>query len=243
MHTKILAHRGASAYAPENTLPAFQLACEMGADGFELDVHLTKDQQVVVIHDETIDRTSNGTGNVEEMTYEKLLDLDFSNNKEGYKEVKIPLLEEVFELASKNNMFVNVEIKEDRYKESYPIIEKVLEIEKKYHMTGKVAYSSFNHYILKELKKISTNIPTGILYDCGMVDIWEYSKKLKAQAIHPYYRCLQNRKIVEECKKRNIIIRPWTIDREEDIRYFLELEVDAIISNRPDIVKRIKNNF
>lgn len=116
MHTKILAHRGASAYAPENTLPAFQLACEMGADGFELDVHLTKDQQVVVIHDETIDRTSNGTGNVEEMTYEKLLDLDFSNNKEGYKEVKIPLLEEVFELASKNNMFVNVEIKEDRIK-------------------------------------------------------------------------------------------------------------------------------
>ena len=96
---KIFAHRGASAYAPENTLEAFRLAMEQGADGIELDVQLTKDGELVVIHDETIDRVSNGKGAVRDYTLEELKSFSVSNHFEQYPDVKIPTLREVLELV------------------------------------------------------------------------------------------------------------------------------------------------
>ncbi|HWQ57629.1 MAG TPA: glycerophosphodiester phosphodiesterase family protein, partial [Clostridia bacterium] len=84
MKTKVWAHRGASAYAPENTIPAFKLAIEMGADGVELDVHMSADKKLMVCHDETVDRTSNGSGRIVDMTCQELKQLDFSNGMEGF---------------------------------------------------------------------------------------------------------------------------------------------------------------
>ena len=106
--TKVWAHRGASAYAPENTIPAFQMAMEMGADGLELDVHESSDGKLMVIHDERIDRTSNGTGRVVDMTCQQLKKLDFSNGMPGYKDVRIPTLREVYGLIKDSRMTVNV---------------------------------------------------------------------------------------------------------------------------------------
>ena len=233
---KRLAHRGASAYAPENTIPAFDLACEMGADAFELDVHLTKDGKAVVIHDDTIDRTGNGSGPVDGMTYEELLAYDFSNGMESFAGVRIPLLEEVFDLAYQKNIFVNVEIKENQIRDSYPILEKVLEIEKRCGMFGNVIYSSFNHYLLRELKSISGDIPAGILYLGGLVDVWDYAERLGVQAIHPHYICLGDRDLVSECHGRHIAVNAWTVNDEEDILAVVLSGADGIISNRPDVV-------
>ena len=109
--TEIFAHRGASGYAPENTLEAFRLAMEQGADGIELDVHLTKDGEVVVIHDETLDRTSNGQGKVRDYTLEELKKFSFHNHIEKYKGVQIPTLKEVLDLVKNSSMKVNIELK------------------------------------------------------------------------------------------------------------------------------------
>ena len=109
--TKIFAHRGASAYAPENTLPAFELAERQGADGIELDVQLTKDGEVAVIHDEKIDRTGTGEGFVRDFTLAELKSLSFHNQMEEYRGVKIPTLREVLELVKPGNMAVNIELK------------------------------------------------------------------------------------------------------------------------------------
>lgn len=97
--TRIWAHRGASGYAPENTLEAFKLAIDEKADGIELDVQLTKDKELVVIHDEKIDRTSNGKGYVKDYTLEELKKFNFNYGNEKYEEVKIPTLKEVYELS------------------------------------------------------------------------------------------------------------------------------------------------
>ena len=114
MPTAIWAHRGASAYAPENTLEAIELALRMGADGIELDVHRTRDGKLVVIHDETVDRTSNGSGYVKDMTCAELKKLDFSNGFEKYRGARIPTLKEVYGMLRSTQALINVEIKCDR---------------------------------------------------------------------------------------------------------------------------------
>ena len=113
--TKIFAHRGASAYAPENTMEAFHLAAKQGADGIELDVHVTKDGEVVVTHDEKIDRVSNGSGFVKDMTLRELKRLSFHNHMESYVGAGIPTLREVLEFVKTTTMAVNIELKTGLY--------------------------------------------------------------------------------------------------------------------------------
>ena len=144
-YVKVFAHRGASAYAPENTLAAFRLAEEQGADGIELDVQLTKDGQVVVIHDENIDRTGTGTGAVRDYTLEELRKLSFHNHMEAYEGEKIPTLEEVLTFVKQGRMEVNIELKTGVY--WYPEIEKkTIEIVKKAGMEERVIYVFHRKY-------------------------------------------------------------------------------------------------
>ena len=150
--TKVFAHRGASGYAPENTLQAFSLAQEQGADGIELDVQLTKDGEVVVIHDETIDRTSTGKGYVRDYTLEELKKFSFHNHMEKYKGVKIPTLREVLELVKPGKMEVNIELKTGIF--WYPDIEeKTMKIVEEAGMEDRVIYSSFNHYSVQKVRR------------------------------------------------------------------------------------------
>ena len=115
MQTQVWAHRGASYYTPENTLAAFEKAIKMGADGIELDVQMTKDGELVVVHDETINRTSNGKGYVKDYTLEQLKKYDFSNKHITYKGEKIPTLQEVYELIKPTSLTINVELKNGRH--------------------------------------------------------------------------------------------------------------------------------
>lgn len=111
MKTKVWAHRGASGYMPENTLPSFQKAVELGADGVELDIQLSKDGEIVVCHDEMVDRTSNAKGWLKDYTLAELKEMDFSYQFKELGKVSIPTMKEVFELLKPTNLIINIELK------------------------------------------------------------------------------------------------------------------------------------
>lgn len=183
--TKVWAHRGASGYAPENTLDAFRKAVEMGADGIELDVQMTKDGELVVIHDETIDRVSNGKGWVKDYTYEELKKFNFNKTHLEYTKEEIPTLEQVYLLIKPTNLTINVEIKTGIV--FYPGIEgRVLELTERLGMKERVIYSSFNHYTIRKIKESDPQAKTGMLYEDGIIDAVDYAcDVVKADALHP----------------------------------------------------------
>lgn len=238
MKTKVWAHRGASAYAPENTLEAFALAVRQGADGVELDVQMTKDGELVVIHDETIDRTSGGHGRVMDHTLSGLKKMKFNRTHPEYENAAIPTLEEVYELLKPAGLEINVEIKTGII--FYPEIEKRLcRLEQEKGMEGRIIYSSFNHYSAMKMKELNPRARAGLLYSDGFQNVPQYAAKLGADALHPALYNLQYPGFVEECRARGLLLHVWTVDRQEDIRRLAEAGIDAVITNRPDVARRI----
>lgn len=237
--TKIIAHRGASGYAPENTIEAFKLAIGLGAEGIETDVHLTKDGQVVTIHDEKIDRTSNGLGYIKDYTYEQLTAFNYNNHMEQYEFCKIPLLSDLLALVKSSGILLNIELKTDFI--SYPgIEEKVIQLVKEYQVEQQIIYSSFNHYTLMNVKTIDPNAKIGLLYAEGLVQPWDYANHIQADALHPFYANLQIPHYIEESHQKGIIVNTWTVNKREDIKHFLNMNVDGIITNYPDIALALK---
>ena len=186
----VWAHRGASGHAPENTLAAFQMAADMGADGVELDIQLTKDNQIVVIHDETIDRTSNGKGNVRDYTLDELRQFYYNKTKPEVEWEDIPTMAEVFDLLKPTGLFINIEIKTGVYFYQ-EIEEKILALAKEKGMEGRVCYSSFNHYTVKRIQQLAPKATVGFLYADGPIDMPEYGVKHGVQALHPALYNLQ----------------------------------------------------
>lgn len=240
--TKIWAHRGASGYAPENTLEAFELAVAQGADGVELDVQLTKDGELVVIHDETIDRTSNWRGNVIEYTLKELKNFNFNCSNPNYVYAEISTLKEVYELLKPTNLIINVELKTGIiFYEG--IEEKVLKLSKDMDFEDRVIYSSFNHYTIKKIKELNNKARTGLLYCDGWIGILEYAKKLGVTALHPCSYNLQYENLIEECKKENIRLHVWTVNEGDEMNFLYKNKVDSIITNYPDVARGIRNNL
>lgn len=230
--TKIWGHRGASGYAPENTLEAFSLAAEQKADGVELDVQLTKDGKLVVIHDETIDRVSGQRGFVKDFTLEELKKLNVNKTIPAYKAVCIPTLEEVYDLLKGTGLTINVEIKSSII--WYPDIEeKTLELTRRMGMLDKVIFSSFNHYSIRKLRELDSSVETGILYSDVLCDIGAYCKNVGADALHPIYCHRYMDSIWKEYMKCGIPLHIWTVNEEEDMKFFMENQTDAIITNYP----------
>ncbi len=237
--TKVWAHRGASDYAPENTLEAFDLAVRQGADGVELDVQMTKDRKLVVAHDETIDRVSNGSGRIIDYTLEELRQFRFNRTHPEYPDARIATLKEVYELLRPTNLTVNVEIKNGivLYKN---IEEKTLKLTAKMGMEDRVIYSSFWHKSLMELKKIGgSEVKTGILYSDGWLDIIDYARQLGVNALHPALYHLQDEKLVKKAHKRDLRVHVWTVNETGDMERLVRMGVDAIITNRPDIGRKV----
>lgn len=245
MLKKIFAHRGASAYAPENTLPAFEKAVDIGADGVELDIHLSRDGRLVVIHDEMLDRTTNGHGFVKDFTLAELKKLDASKTmtNSGFCNLRIPTLGEVYELLADTELLVNVEVKNSIF--LYPgILEKALEAEAKYGMSGRVLYSSVNHYAMQELKRISPQSKTGLLYSTMLIDPWNAAMAANADALHPFFPCVANTPcMIPKCRKNGIAVNTWTVDEPEYIRAMFMLGVDSVITNKPDVAKSVRNEL
>ncbi len=227
----IFAHRGASSDYPENTMLAFEKAVEMGAQGFELDVQLSQDEEVVVIHDETVNRTSNQMGFVKDFTLRQLREMDFSAGFFEYENVQIPTLDEVMALAAKANLMINVELKNTKF--LYPgMIDKVLSITKSHHMEDRLIVSSFNHISLVELKE-KADVETTLLYQDMLYEPWHYAKSCKADGIHPEKFTIDAH-TVAMCHEHGIKVRPWTMDDENLILKLSNFGVDGIITNCPD---------
>ncbi len=238
MATRVWAHRGASTYAPENTLAAFEKAAEMGADGIELDVHRSRDGKLVVIHDETVDRTSNGRGRVVDMTCQELKKLDFSMGMDGYRETRIPTLREVYGLLKGTDLVLNVEVKCDRIVYE-GIWHELICLEREMGMQGRILYSSFNHSVLKELHCVDPDICIGLLYSNCIVDPWVYAGYMNADAIHPGVNAFrQTESIIERCHENGIRVNLWTVDTPQEAVALAEMDVDSLITNRPDLILR-----
>ena len=237
----VWAHRGASHVAPENTLEAFSLACEMGADGIELDVHMSKDGALIVAHDETVDRCSSGTGRIIDMTLAEIKQLDFSNRKPGYRGVRAPLLEEVFELVKPTRMTINIELKTGIV--LYEGIEALcVRLAAARGMSDRVLYSSFNHYSLLAVKAAEPGARIAPLYTEALVEPWRYAAQIGAYAIHPYYPAMATPRIMEGLAETGILCHPWTVDDEKALGWMARLGVSAVITNRPDVARRVFDN-
>lgn len=239
----VWAHRGASGYAPENTLAAFKKAVEMKADGVELDVQLTKDGEIVVCHDETIDRTSDKKGLLMDYSLEELKKFDFSNSNPAFEGEQIPLMSEVFELLKDTDLTINIELKTGII--FYDIEKKIVELTHKYAFNDRVIYSSFNHYSVMKIKEIDSEAKVGFLYMDGSLDMPEYAKKHGVNALHPAGYNLRYPGFMEQCKKEGIDVNVWTINKEADIKECIQRGVNAVITNYPEKARKIidgKNN-
>ncbi len=233
----VLAHRGASGYAPENTIPAFQKAIDQKADGFELDVQMTKDGEIVVIHDETIDRTSNGKGWVKDYTLEELRKFNYNKPHPEYEHADIPTMREVFELVKPTDLVINIEIKTGIV--FYPIEEKLLALTKEMGMEERVFYSSFNHYTVKKIHELDPSTTVGFLYADGPIDMPAYAVKHGVNALHPALYNLQYPGFVEECKKNGLKLHVWTVNEEKYVKMCMEAQTDSVITNYPDMARRV----
>lgn len=231
--TKVWAHRGASGYAPENTLEAFQLAAKMGADGVELDVQMSKDGQLVVVHDERIDRVSDGNGFVKDFSLAELKRFDFSKLFPDYETVKIPTLLEVYELLKDTDLYINVELKNGCIFYN-GLEERLIALEKHMGMQDRILYSSFNHYSIKRMKELAPHVKTGILYCDGIFGAASYGSQLGADALHPSYYNLHYPEFEHEAYKYGLSVNVWTVNSQEAAEECLKKNVDGIITNYPD---------
>lgn len=235
---KIWAHRGASGYAPENTLEAFELAVKQKADGVELDVHLSKDGRLVVAHDERLERVSDGEGFLKDYTLKELKKFTFNKTHPEYKSAKLPSLDEVYELLKPTGLTVNVEIKTSDF--DYPgIEEKLVKLAREWQMEDRVLYSSFNHYSLMRIRKVEPQVKIGLLYSEKFVNVPGYGANLGADALHPHFPMVLEDGYLEACRKNHLLVHPWTVNRAQDIKTMVRSGVDAIITNYPDRAREI----
>ena len=240
---KVWAHRGASNYAPENTIEAFRKAIEMKADGIELDVQMTKDGQLVVLHDETLDRTSTGTGWLKDYTLEELRHYNFNKNYRELGIMSIPTLEEVYQLIEPTDLTINVELKNSViFYEGME--EKVLALTRQYGLENRVWYSSFNHYSLQKLKKLDSSVRTGMLYADGIVDAPLYARKqIGVDAVHPAIYGVLYPNYMAQCREKQLRVHVWTVNEEEYMRMLCEMRVDALITNDPVLARKVVADY
>ena len=214
-----IGHRGAKGYVAENTLASFQKALELGVDGIELDVHLSLDKKIMVIHDDTIDRTTSAKGLVKDFTTKEL------------EQLGIPTLEAVFELVNQK-CFINIELK------TYETADSVVELiehyisEKNWYYTDFIV-SSFDWNALQQVHFMNEKIRIGVLTNTDLDLAMSFAKFIKAYSIHPYYH-MTTAENVAKMQTKNFKVYPWTINEPEDIIFVKSLNVDGIISDFPD---------
>ena len=240
-HPLNLGHRGASAYAPENTLAAFRLAADMGADGIELDAKLSRDGAVVVIHDATVDRTTNGSGQVSELSLAELKALDAGSKFDvKYAGEQVPTLDEVFDAVA-DRLIVNVEL--TNYNDLRDGLEyKVVELIEERGLAERVMVSSFSPLNLRHVKRAAPDIVCGLLYRPDMPLLfrraWLAWLVPGLEARHPHYSMI-DAALVTKVHARRQKINTWTVNEEADMRRMVHAEVDAIMTDRPDVLKSI----
>ena len=246
----IIAHRGANKYAPQNTLPAFKRAYELGCDGFETDVHITKDGKIVICHNYTIDETSTGKGKVADMTLDELKSYDFGSYfSKKFEGTEIPTLDEFLSFVETTDISVlNIEIKSPKESET-AIVKETIKAVKEHDLFDKLLISSFDPKLLIEAKMIDSKCKTGFLYSPKSPTlvkmIWRqlrYTKSIGCDAVHPHYSFV-NKAFVENAHKMGIKVNPWTVDYPFVIDKLLKIGVDGIITDLPDVVGKMSERY
>lgn len=233
----VQAHRGASAYAPENTLPAFQLAKEMHSDGIECDIHLTSDGVLVVCHDDDIARTSNGSGSIAAMTLSELKRYDFGCHfSPGFSGTRIPTLDELLELVH-DMAIINIECKgplpTGRHMDE--ALEKLYDALVRFDCVERAIMSTFLWDWAKRSKELHPNLRTALLYGNRLSpdETLNAAHRHMADAMHPHLEHL-DKEAVDACMSKGIDVNAWTIDSPEQIERAIAMEITGLITDVPD---------
>ena len=242
INTKVWAHRGASAYAPENSLEAFDLAIKMGAHGIELDIYETADGKLVIHHDNDIKRMTNGVeAKIQETNFDTLRTYNFNGTwGDQYGFVKIPALHEVLDLFRPTDMTINIELKEG----SVEYLKAIAKAVKDFGMEDQIIYSSFDHIKLQRMMEINPNAKTGALYSFNMLYPWAYARMANVTALHCHYNQFYNFDelgidFVKEAHLHGIEVNPWTVNKPGIIRRIIKSGVDHVITDVPDVALNI----
>ncbi|HDR6312477.1 TPA: glycerophosphodiester phosphodiesterase [Bacillus cereus] len=242
-HIKNIAHRGASAYAPEHTIAAYTLGQQLKGDYIEIDLQMTKDGHLVAMHDETVNRTTNGTGLVKEHTLEEIKQLNagsffnekYSNlAKKVFEDAKVPTLEEIIETFGHNANYYIETKSPDKYGD---MEEKLLAIIKDYEISDNVIIQSFSEKSLQKIHSLDVNIPlVQLLPYKKAVQLTELEiKKYKTYCIGlgMNYKYIDSA-CVKRIKKHGLKVHPFTVDNEEDMKKLILWGVDGMFTNYPD---------
>lgn len=231
----IIAHRGASGYAPENTMKAFQAALDMKADGMELDLHLTKDGEVVICHDDDVKRTTNGQGLIKNLTLEQLRRLDAGSwYGEPFCGAAIPTLQEFMTFAAGTSMLINLEIKNLPYYHK-GIEESVIRSVHEHDMLDRVVISSFDHYALAETARLEPSMKLGVLFSTRIIEPWDYVRRLPfaVYSLHPDYSFVDEA-YIRQCHEHGYKVYPYTVNNEKWAEPLAKAGLDGVITNYPD---------
>lgn len=236
----IIAHRGASAHAPENTLAAFELAVQQNADAIELDAKLTADGQVVVIHDQTVDRTTDGSGRVGDMTLAQLRQLDAGSHFSlDFRGERIPTLEEVFEAVGAKTL-INVELTNyASLADSLP--DKAANLVHRHQLRQRVMFSSFNPLALLRVRMKAPQIPIGLLSLPGKPGAWARSwigRIIGYNSLNPEMSDVDFH-LVENAHKHGKRVLVYTVNQAEDMRRLFQLHIDGIFTDDPRLARQI----
>lgn len=227
----VIAHRGGKKWAPENTMAAFAKSLKAGADGVELDIHRCKSGELVVIHDETLDRTTDGKGFIKDKTWDELKNLSAGKwYGDEFADEKLPLLDDVLKLAD-GKMIINIEIKNAPI--DYPGIEDDLaDLLTTYKYPDKILISSFDHELIRRVHQKMPHIKAAFL-DAGIVaDVGDYAKLIGAEAWNAGYSELRA-DAVERAHKAGLAVNVWTVDGKKKWDDMLEMKVDGIVTDDP----------
>lgn len=223
-----IGHRGAAGYEPENTLVSFKKAIELGVDMVELDVHLCRSGELVVIHDDTLERTTNGVGYIANKTLPELKQLDAGNGQH------VPTVNEILSFIDKRVM-VNLELKGE--KTTLPTVELVsIYTEEKGWNNDLFLVSSFDHRKLKYFRMFDPFTRVGLLFDKLQDNLFELAKSLRCYSINPSVK-LTTGGLVNEAHTRGLKVFVWTVNPPEDIQRLIRMGVDGIFSDFPDRLK------
>jgi glycerophosphoryl diester phosphodiesterase len=229
----VVGHRGAMGHSPENTMASFERALELGADWIELDVHLSRDGALIVIHDETLERTTNGRGLVRDHTLSELRSLDAGQGQH------IPTLDEVLRWACQRDVMVDIEIKNAPI--YYDGMEKnIVAALHETGMTGRVIVISFDHAAVRHIKQLEPKVATGVLYSCRPLDGGVgLARAANADAVLPQWSYV-TAVDVKLAHDAGLAVAPWATSDPAALRRLIEAGVDAIATNHPDVLAEVQ---
>jgi glycerophosphoryl diester phosphodiesterase len=237
MRPMIIAHRGAKGMAPENTLAAFRLGLEQGCEGIELDIHLTADGEIVVCHDETLDRTTDGKGRIRDKTLQEIKKYDAGSwHSDAFRGEKVPTLGEVFDLIP-DSIMVNVEVKQPY---GGQIEDKLVDFLRRRDLLERVVVSSFDHKCVRRIKLLEPKTKIGLLYQSRLLDPAAYAQSFDVEvySLHPYFRLI-DAEDVAKAVSLGYRVYPYTANDEHDLQELIDYGVSGIITDYPGRLKAL----